>query len=462
VGLLQNPGGACREGRGLKLLHVPFCFHPDPVGGTEIYVQNLAEAQSRRGAEVAIAAPGPANQQYAVDGLEVYRFEQDAQISLRELYGDGDPTAAAAFERVLEATRPDLVHLHALTPGVSLRMARVVKRAGLPVVFTYHTPTVSCQRGTLLRWGTELCHGRLDVRQCTACSLESQGLKRGVAGMVSRIPPAAGRTIGNTGLSGGLWTVLRMTELLTLRQQSFRHFMEEVDQVISLCSWSTDVLLENGVPRKKILLCRHGLPLSEASANSARNFRPPQVPCRIVFLGRVSPVKGLDVLIRAITADSDLPVTLDIYGVIQGPNAYKKQLQKLCDPRIRFRDPISAQRIIEELSHYDVLAAPSQWLETGPLVVLEAFAAGIPVVGSDLGGIRELVRHEIDGILVEPGSVTAWAAALRRLTGEPGLLTRLRHGVKPPRTMEAVATDMLSLYEHLLSRTPRPVLSGSC
>jgi glycosyltransferase involved in cell wall biosynthesis len=446
----------------LKLLHVPFCFSPDPVGGTEIYVQNLAEAQRRRGAEVAIAAPGRANQQYSVDGLEVHRFEQDEKIGLRELYGEGDPTAAAALARVLETTRPDLVHLHALTSGVSLRVAQVVKRAGLPLVFTYHTPTVSCQRGTLLRWGTEPCRGRLDVRQCTACSLESLGLKRGVAGMVSRIPPAAGRTIGNTGLSGGPWTVLRMTELLTLRQQAFRNFIEEVDQVISLCSWSTDVLLENGVPRKKILLCRHGLPLSEVSANSTRDFRPSQGPCRMVFLGRVTPVKGLDVLIRAIAADPDLPVTLDIYGVIQGPDAYKKQLQKLCDSRIRFRDPVPAQRIIGELSRYDVLAVPSQWLETGPLVVLEAFAAGIPVIGSDLGGIRELVRQEIDGILVEPGSVTAWAAALRRLTREPDLLTRLQHGVKPPRTMEAVATDMLYLYEHLLSQTPRPVLTGSC
>lgn len=432
------------------------------MGGTEIYVQNLAEAQSRRGARVAIAAPGPANRQYVVDGLEVHRFQQDEQIDLRELYGGGDLTAAAAFVRVLEATRPDLVHLHALTPGISLRVARVVKRAGLPVVFTYHTPTVSCLRGTLLRWGTELCHGRLDVRMCAGCFLGSQGLQRGVAGMVSRIPPAAGRAIGNAGLSGGLWTVLRMTELVALRHETLHDFMEAVDQVISLCSWSTDVLLENGVPRKKILLCRHGLPLSEASAHSPRNFRHPQEPCRIVFLGRVTPVKGLDVLIRAIAADPDLPLTLDIYGVVQGPDAYKKQLQKVCDSRIRFRDPVSAQRIIEELSHYDVLAVPSQWLETGPLVVLEAFAAGIPVIGSDLGGIRELVRQEIDGILVEPGSVTAWAAALRRLTREPGLLARLQHGIKPPRTMDAVATDMLSLYENLLSRTPHPALSSSC
>ena len=52
------------------------------------------------------------------------------------------------------------------------------------------------------------------------------------------------------------------------------------------------------------------------------------------------------------------------------------------------------------LSRIDVLAVPSQWLETGPLVVLEAFAAGTPVIGSDLGGIRELVSDGRDGLLV--------------------------------------------------------------
>ena len=425
-------------------------------------MQNLAQAQTRQGAEVAIAAPGPANQQYSVDGLEVHRYQSGVDIDLREIYGERDPIAANAFLQVLERTRPDLVHLHAFTTGISVQVARLAKRTGSPVVFTYHTPTVSCQRRTLLRWGTELCHGRMDVRMCAACFLQSQGLKRGVAGLVSRTPPAVGRTIGNAGLSGGLWTMLRMTELVTLRHQAARNFMEEVDQIISLCSWSTEVLLENGVPGEKILLCRHGVIPGEVTAKAPRHFRNPQEPCRIVFLGRVDPVKGLDVLIRAITGDPDLAVMLDIYGVTQGWEAYREQLQKLCDSRIRFRDPVSAQRIVEELSHYDVLAVPSQGLETGPLVILEAFAAGIPVIGSDLGGIRELVRQEIDGILVEPGSVTAWTAALRRLTREPDLLPRLQNGVKPPRTMDTVATDMLSLYEHLLSRTPRPVLSGSC
>jgi glycosyltransferase involved in cell wall biosynthesis len=83
------------------------------------------------------------------------------------------------------------------------------------------------------------------------------------------------------------------------------------------------------------------------------------------------------------------------------------------------------------------------------------------VIGSDLGGIRELVRQGTVGLLVKTGSVGGWTAALRRLTGEPDLLPRLQSGVKPPRTMEAVAADMLSLYAQVLSHAPHP-LSASC
>ncbi len=446
----------------MKILHAPFCFHPDPMGGTEVYVQNLAVAQRRRGAEVVIAAAGARAQQYTVGELEVHRFPVADRVDLRDFYGEGDTAAAAAFERVLEAARPDLVHLHAFTFGVSLRVARAAKRAGLPVVFTYHTPTASCQRGTLLRWGTELCDGRLDVRACTACSLESMGLRRCLAGMVSRIPPAAGRAIGKGKLSGGLWTALRMTDLVALRHEAFRNLMEEVDQVVSLCSWTTDLLAANGVPREKIRLCRHGLPAGEVPADAPEYSRKVKTPCRIAFLGRITPVKGLDILIRAIAADPDLPVVLDVYGVVQDTDAYWSQLQQQCDARVRFPAALASHQVIGRLRDYDVLAAPSQWLETGPLVVLEAFAAGIPVIGSDLGGIRELVRQEIDGLLVEPRSVSGWTAALRRLCGEPDLLRKLQRGVRPPRTMEAVAADMLSLYGQLLARTRPLALSGSC
>jgi glycosyltransferase involved in cell wall biosynthesis len=100
-----------------------------------------------------------------------------------------------------------------------------------------------------------------------------------------------------------------------------------------------------------------------------------------------------------------------------------------------------------------VLAVPSIWFETGPQVVLEAHAAGVPVVGSDLGGIAERVQDGVNGLLVPPGDPLALAAALRSFVDDPDLLTRLRprHRV---RTMDEVADETVAAYAQLLASVP--------
>jgi glycosyltransferase involved in cell wall biosynthesis len=90
---------------------------------------------------------------------------------------------------------------------------------------------------------------------------------------------------------------------------------------------------------------------------------------------------------------------------------------------------------------------PSQWLETGPLVVMEAFDAGIPVIGSALGGISELVRDGVDGLLITPPTSTdAWRDILIDVCQNPDLIVRLRKGIRRQRHMSRVATEMTDIY----------------
>ena len=96
-------------------------------------------------------------------------------------------------------------------------------------------------------------------------------------------------------------------------------------------------------------------------------------------------------------------------------------------------------------------AAPSQWLETGPLVVLEAFAAGTAVIGSHLGGIAELVRNGFDGILVDAANIREWANALHRLSEDRDVVNRLRRNIGPPRKTSTVAKEMIMLYRKTLA-----------
>ena len=76
---------------------------------------------------------------------------------------------------------------------------------------------------------------------------------------------------------------------------------------------------------------------------------------------------------------------------------------------------------------------------------LEAFAAGRPILGMKLGGIAELVRDNVDGMLV-PDHVTAWTSMLVRLAGDRTLVSRLQQNVCPVRSSSDVASEMLSLY----------------
>lgn len=440
----------------MKIIHVPFCFAPDPMGGTEIYVAGLARDIQEMGFDSLIAAPGATTNSYTTDGLLVRRFEVSPETNLRQLYGEGDPHAAAGFERILDEEKPDLVHLHAFTQGVSVRLVRAAKRRGLPVVFTYHTPTVSCQRGTLVRWGTTFCDGKLNVRRCASCTLHGLGLNRAAACAVGAIPPAVGRRLGDANLHGGVWTALRMSELIVLRHAMVHALMTEVDHVVAVCNWVRDVLLLNDVPSEKITLCRHGIRLPVAATAQ----RPAALPAisqdglRVAFVGRFDPTKGIHVVVDAFRKEPALHARLDIYGVVQSENneRYRKKMQALAgnDPRIRFCNPVSSEKVVPTLRDYDVLAVPSQWLETGPLVALEAFTAGIPVIGWNIGGIAEIVQHQINGLLVEPSASGAWRKALRRLAEDPVLLANLKEGVRMPRSSGQVAHEMLHLYNSLL------------
>jgi len=449
----------CVAGDKMKVLHVPFCFAPDPSGGTEVYVANLARDLHGLGVDAMVAAPSETSRTYTIDDFRVRRFAINKITEVCQLYGRGDELAATEFATILDEERPDVVHLHAFTAAVSLRVVEVTKARGIPVVFTYHTPTVSCQRGTLLLWGKTFCDGKLDVGRCAGCTLNGLGMYRPVAALVGQLSPVAGRWVRNRGLQGGIWTALRMSELISMRHAAFREMATKVDLIVAVCNWVKNVLLLNDIPAAKVSISRHGINWATDTIapvpSSAHRLRD---EVRLAFLGRLDPTKGLHVLIKAFrTAPSNL--SLDVYGVVQSSAnaAYQKEMLNLAsgNPRISFHKPIGSREVVSHLRQFDFLTVPSQWLETGPMVVLEAFAAGIPVIGWKLGGMAEIVRDGIDGLLIEPDATDGWSETLRRVADDAKLRAQLKAGVRPPRTSREVAREMLTLYESLL-RSPSP------
>ncbi len=436
----------------MVILHIPFTYFPSPCGGTEVYVAALCRELTRLGIPSTVAAPSDKDEHYDWDNTPVWRFETRQAQTLTEMHDEGDPVAAAAFDRVLDKTRPDIVHFHAHTRAASLRCVQRCRERGLKVVYTYHTPTATCMSGTMILNGQVPCDGRMLQRRCSACSLRTRGVPALLAEAISWVPPFAGTALAAAGLQGGMWTGLRTTDSIARYHRQCRAFLASIDHIIAVCDWVKAVLLRNQIPASKITLCRQGV--GQAAELSEPLARAATTPLRVAYLGRLEPAKGVGVLIEALATQPGLAIKLDVYGITQGEGsaAYAEGLRHMVesDARIRFLPPVPASEVVRVLRHYDLLAVPSLWQETGPLVVLEAFAAGIPVLGSKLGGIAELVQDGVNGWLAPAGDSHAWGGLLARLARDPEL-TRMSVAQPGPRTMRSVAEEMRALYQQVLS-----------
>jgi glycosyltransferase involved in cell wall biosynthesis len=368
-----------------------------------------------------------------------------------------DEIAAEGFIKIIAQTRPDIVHLHARTAAVSERLVDVAHAAGARVVFTYHTPTVSCARGTMMLFGKAPCDGVIESKRCTVCALSGLGVPQIVAHVAAALPDAVYTPAAELAGDSKLRSMLRIPAFIRDNRQRFHDFVGKVDHVVAVSQWVSEVLKRNGVPAWKITLSRQGIVMSEKMPRPFWSHDKAD-PLKIAYFGRIDHSKGPDLLVRALKIIPGANVRIDIFAIRQSAadNRYYEWLETQArqDRRVNLRASISPDKVIGLMTEYDLIAVPSRWLETGPLVALEAFAAGVPVLGANLGGIAELVRDGIDGILVAPNDPVAWAATISRLANDQHVINRLRAGIEPPRTMDRAADDMAKLYARI---HPRPL-----
>ena len=246
------------------------------------------------------------------------------------------------------------------------------------------------------------------MHRCTACVLEGRGMSAPLSQLVAAAPASLGNAIGSMGLRGAWATALRLNQLQNSRQRILRQIFDEVDVIVAVSEWLRQVLLRNAVPEDKLLLCRQGA--TSISRPQLRSTNPASgIRCRLAYAGRLHRVKGVHVVIDALRRIPGAPLELDIYGIPQEPEELTSLRERAgSDRRIRFLGPVANEQMTSTLDQYSAVVIPSLWLETGPLTVYDAFAAGVPVIGSRRGGIAELVTHGRNGILVEPGDVSAW------------------------------------------------------
>ncbi len=149
----------------------------------------------------------------------------------------------------------------------------------------------------------------------------------------------------------------------------------------------------------------------------------------LAFAGRLTRQKALDVALEALGLSDR--VSLVVAGEGDERAALEHRAQALgLGGRVRFLGPLPRERVLELFSAADALLLSSAW-ENFPHTVVEALAVGTPVLATRAGGVGEVVEHERNGLLVEPGDPDALARAMNRYFADEGLRTRLREHAAP-------------------------------
>ncbi|HEX8682453.1 MAG TPA: glycosyltransferase family 4 protein [Ardenticatenaceae bacterium] len=428
----------------MRILHVVHQYPPDYIGGVELHTQALARVLAERGHQVSVfyrrSAEGAGLERRQEGDVTVWAaWSGLVKPTGRFLASFRDEPILDAFRHVLEEAAPGLVHIQHLM-GLPLALVDLLRQKNVPFVLTLHDYWWLCANAQLLTNDSEeLCEGPELWINCGRCAL------------------------ARAGRDNVLWLAPTIAPIFAYRNSRLHRIAELAAHVIVPTTFTRETYQPLNLPSHKLTVIPHGIAVpsvttfnleGDASAPAVSGRRSSVVgrpPFRIAYVGGLARQKGVHVLIEAVNHLPREGVSLTLYGDEAAFPEYVAELKALVShPRIHFAGRIPNEQLLQALTDVDVLVVPSIWYETAALVIQEAFAAGVPVIASNLGALRERVRHGEDGLLVPPGDPAALRKALLELLQDPTLRARLRNGIRPFRTIEQQVDDIEVIYHQVL------------
>ncbi|MGI5452742.1 glycosyltransferase [Streptomyces sp. CA-249302] len=308
-----------------------------------------------------------------------------------------NPAVRTELAARLRAERPDVVHVHNVFPLLSPAVLAACADAGVPAVATLHNYTQVCPPGTLQR----------DGRPCTEC-------------VGSKVPLPAVRH--GCYRDSRLATVPLAVSLSANR----RRWWSGVERFFCISAAQREVLAGAGMPAERLAVKHNFVP--------EPGIRREDGGEQLLYLGRLAEAKGVRLLMAAwdeIAAVGGVGVPLAIAGT--GPLESEVTAWAAGRDDVRHLGLLDPAECRKAIAQSVAVVAPSTWLEAFGLVVVEAMAAGVPVVAAGHGAFVELVEDGVTGLLHRPGEAASLASCLRRIAAEPdrnremGQSARLRY-----------------------------------
>jgi glycosyltransferase involved in cell wall biosynthesis len=425
------------------------------VAGTEIYCWSLCKYLQRQGIETEVVTPGYGQDettQYLYDGIKVVKYAEPTKQTRAHIAGLALPEGIASFRQYLQSARPDVVHFHGIYAGIGINIQHIAeaKALGYYTMYTMHLPNHVCATHALVHKGKELCDGIIRPVRCAACSLMNQGQGE----LASDALAFSGAVLHGVGIDAGRWdsslgTGLSFVNRINDLKKDLQRLAEYCDKVILYAKWFREMIAANGFPREKTTYVPPGLSFAGEIGRPSSPlpfYREDSI--KVIFIGRIDPLKGVQLLLEAIKDFPEENIELSLYGKPIAAD-YFQMCRKITEGKknIHWRGLLAREEILPALGQHDILCLPSAFSEMSPLVIQEAFGAGIPVLASEVYGNAELIRHNDNGLLFPFKSLDGLQMQLRRLIEEKPLLRSLKAGVIPPIPFDKVAEQYLEIYK---------------
>lgn len=286
------------------------------------------------------------------------------------------PSAKKAMRTLLREHTPDVVHVHNLYPQLSPSILDACREENVPVVMSVQDYKLTCPTAQHLRDG-KVCEKCLGGHE-QWCAIHNCRGSRSMS-VAYAIRNAAARVSGK--IHNG------------------------VDAYLCCSNFVADQITKGGYPIDRIQTLYNFADLPDAPPRkSAGDY--------VAYVGRISPEKGLDVLIAAARI-TGLPVK------IAGDPSAMPELQVNLPSNVEFVGSLKRDQIPTFLGNARMLVVPSIWFEAFGIVCAEAMAYRLPVIASDMGGLPEVVDHGVTGLCVPPNDAARLADAITSIWKDP-------------------------------------------
>jgi len=450
------------ESRLKKVLIVTHGFPPSELGGTELYSYNLAKSLSDKGMEISIftrltrplSGRDISDAGYVLEkfeGLKVFRAI-DSTNNLREFL---NPYISKTFKKVILNEKPDLIHFQHLV-FLSADFPEIAASYNIPSIMTFHDYWFLCPRVQLLNKENKICEGPVDGTNCAFCFDTPLVNEYRFLNRLKKLVPSRFKTL-----------VKRIKQDVDNKRTTYTSKVVEFH-------FRLDFLKRQlGLLKYKISPSYYLIKRYEKEGFSGLNYFPhgfPPVPkvdlklskmLRIGYMGNINYPKGLAVVVdRLYSLLMERSITLVIHGQpydLQYFNDIRKRIKQLPTGSVEFYGGYknTFENLWKIFSSFDVLVFPSVWEENSPIVVRESLLSGRPIIASHLGGIPEIVKDGINGLLFDPFKESDLADKVKKLLDDNELRERLVKGAQETKvdTIEEHTDKIFHLYEDVFIET---------